>query len=378
MSTGDSSSIVIYAQDGLGFGHAARAIKLAAVLRRAVPEYNIVLATGCPLIAWAEHLGFEVCQLRPFRTVWNGRQFVESIDGSSSVETGISERMLTFERLLLERSPITLIVDVTPRGKRAELAPLIARYRENGVITRLILGLRPIVGHRADGRTPIIVSEEWKFVEKYYDECWVYGSRHLYGDHVPSQAIETCRHIHYVGALRCEVPGTGSLGAGGVLVNLGAHDPADGNAVMQMVYSSMSSIRQRLGSRAVIRQSAIGTPSIDIVNAMTTYLSMLQSSALCVCFGGTNTLWDVVERGITTISVARSLPYDEQRTHIALLAREDYLVKGGQVGCNLAEDFSGAVRVVADGWCPKPVAANFFADDAIFGRLLRRQSEARH
>ncbi|HEY3215790.1 MAG TPA: glycosyltransferase [Candidatus Eisenbacteria bacterium] len=171
--------IMVYSQDGFGLGHLRRNLNIAIQVQRQVPHSVILIVADSPAA--------------PFFRLPPRCDFVK-IPTLVKVNTGVwsSDRLrLVNEELLAIRSeimedvatgfrPHLVLVDHMPNGVAGELTKPLQTLREHARRAKIVLGLRDILGARADICKQWLADGAYEAAEAYYDRILVYGCAELF------------------------------------------------------------------------------------------------------------------------------------------------------------------------------------------------------
>ncbi|PYM08083.1 MAG: hypothetical protein DMD82_03715 [Candidatus Rokuibacteriota bacterium] len=171
--------MMIYSQDGFGLGHLRRNLNIAIQVQRQVPRAVILIVADSPAA--------------PFFRLPPRCDFVK-IPTLVKVNTGVwsSDRLqLVNEELLSIRSeimenvatgfrPNLVLVDHMPNGVSGELARPLQALRARAPRAQIVLGLRDILGARADIRRQWQADGAFEATERYYDRILVYGCADMF------------------------------------------------------------------------------------------------------------------------------------------------------------------------------------------------------
>jgi predicted glycosyltransferase len=171
--------VLIYSQDGFGLGHLRRNLNISLQIKKRCPEASILIIADSPAA--------------PFFKLPPKCDFIK-IPTIVKVDTGIwrPDRLpMNYRELLTIRSeiiqnvaisfqPHLFLVDHMPHGALGELAGPLEMIKRQCPDTRIILGLRDILG------APDVIHKQWQnegafeAAEAYYDRVCIYGSEEVF------------------------------------------------------------------------------------------------------------------------------------------------------------------------------------------------------
>ncbi len=193
--------VLIYSQDGFGLGHLRRNLNICLQVKKRYPEASILIIADSPVA--------------PFFKLPARCDFVK-IPTIVKVDMGIwqPDRLpVTYRELLQIRSeiiqnvllsfrPQVFLVDHMPNGALGELAVPLQKFKRSSPETKIVLGLRDILG------APEVICEHWlkegayAATETYYDSVYVYGCSEFYNladeYKFPEALIAKTRYCGYV------------------------------------------------------------------------------------------------------------------------------------------------------------------------------------
>lgn len=179
MAHGAVTKFLIYSQDGLGLGHLRRNVNICQQIIKRCTEASCLIIADSPVA--------------PFFKLPPRCDFIK-IPTIVKVDTGVwrAERLSVSQRELLAMradvinnvlagfQPDVFLVDHMPHGALGELLDPLARLKKRRGRTRLILGIRDILG------APEVIQRQWQSegafaaIEEFYDGLCIYGSADLF------------------------------------------------------------------------------------------------------------------------------------------------------------------------------------------------------
>jgi predicted glycosyltransferase len=171
--------VLIYSQDGFGLGHLRRNLNISQQINRCCPSASILLIADSPVAPF-----FKLppkCDFVKLPTivkvdmgVWRANHL------SMDYREVLKIRSEIIQNVFLSFRPHILLVDHMPHGVLGELAVPLEKLKRLFPETRVILGLRDILG------APEAICQHWlkerayDTGEMYYDCINVYGSPDIY------------------------------------------------------------------------------------------------------------------------------------------------------------------------------------------------------
>src|SRR5213593_1608479 len=145
MSRKPHVKMLIYSQDGFGLGHLRRNLNIAIQVKRRVPSAAILLVADSPAAPFFKlppHCDFvKIPTLVKVNTgIWRSDRLAL---GDGDLLTIRSELI---QEVALSFRPDLFLVDHMPNGASGELAKGLAILKRHSPNTRVILGLRDILG----------------------------------------------------------------------------------------------------------------------------------------------------------------------------------------------------------------------------------------
>lgn len=201
MTHGTASRILIYSQDGFGLGHLRRNLNICNQIKRRRTAASCLIIADSPVA--------------PFFPLPSNCDFIK-IPTIIKVDTGVwrPDRLSMSEREILAiRSdiirnvamtyqPDVFLVDHMPHGALGELAGPLKILKEHSPHTRVVLGIRDILG------APEVIHRQWQnegafaAVESFYDAVFIYGCADLFDVinqyHFPEALTQKARYCGYV------------------------------------------------------------------------------------------------------------------------------------------------------------------------------------
>ncbi|MDZ7291896.1 MAG: hypothetical protein ONB44_09720 [candidate division KSB1 bacterium] len=179
LSCDDPVKVLIYSQDGFGLGHLRRNLNICLQIKKLHPNASILIIADSPKA--------------PFFKLPPQCDFIK-IPTIVKIDTGVwrPDRLpMHYQELLgiraeiiqnvaLSFRPHIFLVDHMPHGALGELAKPLEMIKRYCPETKIILGLRDILG------APEVIRKQWakegafEAAEIYYDKICIYGSEDLF------------------------------------------------------------------------------------------------------------------------------------------------------------------------------------------------------
>lgn len=330
--------LALYSPGMVGLGHMRRNLLLARAFKTAFPDASVLMLTEAREACSFEFPhGVDCVSLPALRKsaegIIEGRNLTEPVDDIRRLRSGVLSTALRSYR------PHVLLVDHLPAGALGELGEVLPRLRRNG--TRLVLGMRDII------EEPATVEREWhstgafEFVERTYDQVWIYGDRAVY-DPVAEYSFSPvlagmARFTGYLDPTRAHPVAPESVevlaerilmeermvlctvggGQDGLRVAdafAAADFPSDTHGIL------LSGPFMPPEARVRLRQHGRLRPRLDILDFISEPLALLRRSDAVISMGGYNSVCEALAIGRPTLVVPRALPRSEQRIRALRLA----------------------------------------------------------
>jgi len=193
--------VLIYSQDGFGLGHLRRNLNITRQIKKRCPTASILIIADSPVA--------------PFFKLPPECDFIK-IPTIVKVDTGIwrPDRLpINYRELMAMRSeiiqdvalsfrPDIFLVDHMPHGALGELARPLETLKRQSPKTRIVLGLRDILG------APDVICKQWRnegaydATDIYYDGICIYGCTDVFNltseYEFPAPMVAKTRYCGYV------------------------------------------------------------------------------------------------------------------------------------------------------------------------------------
>ncbi len=170
-------NILMYSHDTYGLGHIRRTMAIANHLRDS--NTNVLILTGSPL-AGRFRFPQQVDFVRIPGMIKKTNHEYQSLSIRIDQEKALSIRTNIILATAKTFQPHLFIVDKEPLGLKREVVPTLEWLKKESPSTIAVLGLRDILDDSA------VIQEDWQeksvyyYLEKLYDEIWVYGNKDIY------------------------------------------------------------------------------------------------------------------------------------------------------------------------------------------------------
>lgn len=329
--------IFIYCHDAYGMGNARRMMAISRHLATTLPDANLLLASGSPVIH-----GFRL----PDRVDYIKLPSVARTDreqyATRYLTTGIRDtirlRAALLRAAVQDFQPDLVLVDKKPFGIMHELGDAIRYLRTNSPDTKHVLVLRDIL----DAPEPTIACLASSHFERDINSCFdlvavlgtpdVFDVRREYAlDAETRSRVAFCGYVRSAPGARTPDDIRQSLGvsAGEQLLLVTPGSGEDGRVLLDTSMSAIARVRQQAGGatvRALVMagpqlpaddlarltaaaQSIGGTTVQTFTDDMSSYVS---AADLVVAMGGYNTVCDILSLAARAVVVPRVRPVAEQ------------------------------------------------------------------
>ncbi len=177
MSETPSYNILMYSHDTYGLGHIRRTMSIANHLRD--DDTNSLILTGSP-IAGRFTFPKQVDFVRIPGMIKKTNDEYRSLSIRIEAQQALKIRTDIIRATAKTFQPDLFIVDKEPLGLKREVLPTLKWLKKYHPSARCILGLRDILDQEN------VIIKDWKkkgvykYLEKLYDEIWVYGDKDIY------------------------------------------------------------------------------------------------------------------------------------------------------------------------------------------------------
>jgi predicted glycosyltransferase len=342
-SCGTPDQVVLYSHDTYGLGHLRRNTAIAHALLQRSPGLSITMITGSP-VADQFPLPHGVSLVRLPSVVKVGPEEYRPAEPRSW--SGVrAERAGIISSTLLRLRPDVFLVDHAPLGMKGELVLPLQLAREELRQTRVILGLRDILDRPDSVRQVWSEQGVYPVLEEAYDQVLVYGSRDRF-DAIreyafpPSLAARTVftgyiakeRGLEPILSVRDAWSRARRLGDRRVLATGGGG--GDAAAMLVAAIEAWEKLRHLLfgqllvvvgplmgaSDRTAVERRAARAPSVDVIHASKSMLSLIGSADLVIAMGGYNSVVEAVAARKPLVICPRTSPRVEQLMRAEMIA----------------------------------------------------------
>ncbi|MDJ0624726.1 MAG: glycosyltransferase [Desulfocapsaceae bacterium] len=327
--------VLIYAQDGRGVGHVSRSVAIGMALRRRYSDKKVLLMTGyrhCQMLIGDAPLDW--LKLPAYETL--------IIDGKAKGKKGETNlkncylgpaRSYLLKSVIEEMKPRVILVDHLPMGRRDELVASLNMTA--GTDTKWLLGVRAYPGN-----DKVFWSDDARevFAEHYSSLLW-YGNLAIPGkeqrDRLAAHFNTNPADLGYVSRLlemqhwqpatKTKVTGVFSLPwlseSSIKLLGMLMHflQKRAGKNEFYRIYTQTAELEKRAPD---LRSQLEELPNCDVCQASNSYFQDLQSAKLLVCYGGYNSLCDILATNVPAVVILRDMQDQEQADHVQRLQEE--------------------------------------------------------
>lgn len=358
-------TVLMYSPDSIGLGHMRRNSAIAAGLSKELPGISNLLLVGSSAGAYFDLPPGTDCIklpsiLKTGRNEWTPKSLNVSRDVARSLRSGlIVETVDAF-------APDVFLVDHVPSGLWDELVPALRKVKSANQGTKLVLGLRDILGAPDEIRSRWEAESIYDLIDEYYDQILIYGSEEIYdaARHYGlasrfADRITYCGFIHFARSQmnRCEARRNLNLD-NRLAVTMTAGGGHDAFPIMEFVLQSMAGMSfhgqhftiitgplmpEKDRSKIETLAAAIGATVIVSTPHVQTHLA---ASDVIITMGGYNTMMEAAATGVPTIVIPRTGPSAEQRIRAQLFHGKG-LARYVDIEYNSGADFLRAFAAAA-------------------------------
>ncbi len=177
IKTPPNFNILMYSHDTYGLGHIRRTMAIANHLRD--KNTNVLILTGSP-IAGRFSFPQQVDFVRIPGMIKKTNDEYQPLSIRIDPEQALSIRTNIIKATAETFRPNLFIVDKEPLGLKREVLSTLEWFKEFSPSTRSILGLRDILDDSAVIRRDWRAKNVYSYLEKLYDEIWIYGNKEIY------------------------------------------------------------------------------------------------------------------------------------------------------------------------------------------------------
>ncbi len=329
--------IFIYCHDAYGMGNARRMMAISRHLATTLPQANLLLASGSPVIH-----GFRL----PDRVDYIKLPSVARTDreqyATRYLTTGIRDtirlRAALLRAAVQDFQPDLVLVDKKPFGIMHELGDAIRYLRAHSPDTKHVLVLRDILDAPAPTMACLASSHFETDINSCFDLVAVLGTpdvfdvRREYGLSVETRAkVAFCGYLRSAAGARrpCDIRESLGVSASEQLLLVTPGSGEDGRVLLETSMGAIAHVRQAAGganvqalvmagpqlpeddlARLTATAQAIGGTTVQsFTDDMSSYVS---AADLVVAMGGYNTVCDILSLAARAVVVPRVRPVAEQ------------------------------------------------------------------
>jgi predicted glycosyltransferase len=172
--------MMIYCQDSFGLGHLRRNVNIAHEVSRRAPDTTILFVADSPMAPFFElPRNSDFVKLPTLVKVSHGGWQAHRLP-QLGADRMLGIRSQLIREVALSFGPDVLLVDHMPHGARGELVACLEALQRHCSHTRIVLGLRDILGAPEDILPQWRARGAFELLAEHYDAVLVYGSRGHY------------------------------------------------------------------------------------------------------------------------------------------------------------------------------------------------------
>ncbi|RMG65394.1 MAG: hypothetical protein D6715_08575 [Calditrichaeota bacterium] len=199
--------ILIYSQDGYGLGHLRRNVNIIHQLKKIYPSATVLIIVDSPVAPF-----FELPPQCDFIKIPTMVKVDYGVWQSNCLEMDcaslLSVRSELIQEIVLNYRPHIFLVDHMPQGALGELVDPIRMLKKYCPDTRLVLGLRDILGAPDAIRQVWTNEQAFEIAESNYDKILIYGTADVYdslSEYAFPQALQA-KSVYCGYVTRAEIP----------------------------------------------------------------------------------------------------------------------------------------------------------------------------
>lgn len=338
-------NILMYSHDTYGLGHIRRTMAIANHLKN--KQTNILILTGSP-IAGRFSFPQQVDFVRIPGMIKKTNDDYQSLSIRIDQEQALSIRTNIILATAKTFRPNLFIVDKEPLGLKREVLPTLEWLKELSPSTTSVLGLRDILDESA------VIQEDWQsknvysYLEKLYDEIWIYGDRNVY-DPVEMYKIPESLHkkIKFTGYIpRKQLPAktkatvrkryrildddpfilvtTGGGGDGYEVLEhyISMHDYYPTSLPFKSIIITGPFMPKKKREQLKKRAKRFGIKTLPFHPRLE---ELIAAAELVISMGGYNTICEILTQQTPSLIIPRQTPRKEQLIRAQRLKREGLL-----------------------------------------------------
>lgn len=342
-----SMRVLIYSQDGYGLGHLRRNISIIRQIKKLCPSASVLIIVDSPAAPF-----FQLppqCDFIKIPTmikvdygIWQSNHL-----NMSSTEL-IPVRAEIIQNVAISFQPQIFLVDHMPQGACGELAGPLRAIKQCCPHTRMVLGLRDILGAPEDICRQWTAEGAYEITEQFYDQVLIYGSPDIFHTalhyNFPESILNKTTYCGYVcrddltdefsnEMLKklippAEVPLIFVAGGGG----------HDADQFMKIFLDAVRILRKKLKFKAVVSTGPFMEPhqiqtlkrqsrdlGVAIEELEADAIQFLDRADLLISMAGYNTTCEILRFRKNAIIIPRPGPSAEQTIRTNILAKRNLI-----------------------------------------------------
>jgi predicted glycosyltransferase len=336
---GRARRVALYSPGMVGLGHMRRNLLIATRLARMPrPFVPLLIAEAREASIFAVPAGIDCITLPGLTKEPGGHAHPRNLD--VPLRELVRLRSQVIRAALASYSPDIFIADHLPLGAYHELLPALELLRSRGT-TRIILGLRPVLGDPETVRREWEEDERAEAIRRYYSAVAIYGDRRLYDPAAeyawPHDLRAVSRYLGYVdprerighGASATAASLVPELPVGRMMLCM-VGGGQDGDLVAEMFAQAtlpdgaygVIVTGPFMAASTVERLESYGRRSgrMIVLRLVDEAAHLLERADRVVAMGGYNSLCEVLAFGRPALIVPRDTVRREQTIHAQVLA----------------------------------------------------------
>jgi predicted glycosyltransferase len=340
--------IFIYAHDAYGIGNTRRMTAVACHLVRALPDANVLLASGSPVLQ-GFRLPDRVDYIKLPSVARTEREQYETRYLTTEIADTIRLRSALLRAAVTDFAPDVVLVDKKPFGIMGELKAALEWLKSRRPWTRTVLVLRDILDEPARTVPQLIASDFERDVNLHFDRVAILGTPGIFDaarEYAWSEA--TASKAVYCGYLETpagrqspqQVRAECSARAGEPLVVVSAGGGEDGAGILTATLEALAILGAERRATPPVRALVVTGPhapaaivsqlrdraqhigGVTVREFTDDMASYVEAADATVSMCGYNTACDILSRGRGAVVVPRVHPVREQWIRAQRLAQQ--------------------------------------------------------
>jgi predicted glycosyltransferase len=337
-----SPRCLFYAHDGYGMGHIGRSVCLAEQLKKMFPKWDILIATGDKQAIAMLPSNVELVKLPSFSKIPdsdNAPQLTPAALSSFALTITLRKKILT--TLFDTFTPSVVVVDYSVRGLGRELSGTLNNYKAKNPNSRIILGLRGVLGKKEHIARELFSPANMDFIKRFYDNVFVYTDKSVidvasFYD-LPAWFEEKIVYTGYV-----TVPSRNNgenpndqdrlgLSIGEKYLGIGMGSGVGAESILKELLNALTLVRSLPEKKVVVtgpkfsfdtyRKLIEEYPHIIFRHYVADYSAFVTDAAFFVGLAGYNTIAPWLKRNNPALFLARDQMRGEQQLHLQALEK---------------------------------------------------------